>query len=121
MYVYDRRGLMHPRHSIDRVFKITHNILKPLLHKHFFKEKNIINRMCSSGLLSLNATQPEILSSLDEHVESYLASHKVAMVKKIVSIYVSLRLEHYCREKNNNMLNKMIRTKLTKSILFQGQ
>ena len=115
------KGLMHPSHSIDRVVKVTHSILKPLLHKHIFKERNIMNRMCSSVLLSLNATQPEIFSNLDEHVDSNLASHKVAMVKKIVTIYVSLRLKHFCREKNNNVLNKMIRTKLTKSILFQGQ
>ena len=94
---------------------------EPLLHKHIFKERNIMNRMCSSVLLSLNATQPEIFSNLDEHVDSNLASHKVAMVKKIVTIYVSLRLKHFCREKNNNVSNKMIRTKLTKSILFQGQ
>ena len=65
--------------------------------------------------------QPEIFSNLDEHVDSNLASHKVAMVKKIVTIYVSLRLKHFCREKNNNVSNKMIRTKLTKLILFQGQ
>ena len=71
--------------------------------------------------LSLNATQPEFFSNLDEHVDSNLASHKVAMVKKIVTIYVSLRLKHFCREKNNNVSNKMIRTKLTKLILFQGQ
>ena len=61
-----------------------------------------------------------ILANLDEHVESK-TSHKVSMLKKIVSIYVSLRLKHFCRETNNNVLNKMIRTKLTKSILFQGQ
>ena len=117
---HDRGRLMHPSHCIDRVVKVTHKILKPLLRKHIFKEKNIINRMCSSVLLSLNATQPEILANLDEHVESK-TSHKVSMLKKIVSIYVSLRLKHFCRETNNNVLNKMIRTKLTRSILFQGQ
>ena len=56
--------------------------------------------------LSLNATQPEFFSNLDEHVDSNLASHKVAMVKKIVTIYVSLRLKHFCREKCN-VLNKI--------------
>ena len=33
------KGLMHPSHSIDRVVKVAHNILKPLLHKHIFKER----------------------------------------------------------------------------------
>ena len=35
---HDRGGLMHPSHSTDRLVKVAHNILKPLLHRHIFKE-----------------------------------------------------------------------------------
>ena len=69
----------------------------------------------------LHSQNPNLLEFLDDHVDPGQGSHKVAMVKKIVQIFPCVRVREYCKQYNDNVLNKMIRRKLTKTILFSGQ
>ena len=69
----------------------------------------------------LHRQNPNLLEFLDDHIDPGQGSHKVAMIKKIVQIFACVRVREYCKQYNDNVLNKMIRRKLTKTILFSGQ
>ena len=42
-------------------------------------------------------------------------------IKKIVAVYVSIRLKHYCKLYRHMYLDKNIRKNMTKTILFKSQ
>ena len=47
--------------------------------------------------------------------------HSVILMKKIVAVYVSIRLKHYCKLYRPMYLDKNIRKNMTKTILFKNQ
>ena len=48
-------------------------------------------------------------------------SHSLLLVKKIVALYVSIRLKHYCKNIRQTILDKNVRKKLSKIVLFKNQ
>ena len=73
----------------------------------------------------LDSRYPNIFSQLDSHVDPSnllkLESHKSLMIKKIISSYLSIRLKHFCKEYNENVLDKKFKRVVYKSVHFQGQ
>ena len=47
--------------------------------------------------------------------------HSVMLIKKIVGVYVSIRLKHYCELYRHMYLDKNIRKNMSKTILFRNQ
>ena len=64
----------------------------------------------------LHSQNSNLLEFLADHVDSGQGSHKVAMKKKIVQIFTCLRVREYCKQYNDNVINNIIKRKLTKTI-----
>ena len=47
--------------------------------------------------------------------------HSIVLVKKIVSIYAASRLKYFCKLYRQTLLDKNVRKKLSKIILFKSQ
>ena len=47
--------------------------------------------------------------------------HFFILVKKIVAVFVSIRLKHYCKIFRETKLDKKVRKKLSKLVLFKNQ
>ena len=89
------------------------------------QQKKILQRITTKVLRVLDSQHPTIFSQLDTHVDPQnmfnCESHKTVMLKKIVSSYISIRLKHYCKEYNENFLDKKFKRIALKTIHFQGQ
>ena len=57
----------------------------------------------------------DLIQGLKIHIFLYL------LVKKIVAVYVSIRLKHYCKVFRETKLDKKVRKKLSKLVLFKNQ
>ena len=79
--------------------------------------KVLINKVARALL----EKSPSIFQEMDYHLDScsWDNSHKLMMIKKITSIFVTMRLKHWCRQFNTSQAS--VRKVLTKQILFKHQ
>ena len=122
----NRGNLVQPNSNLNLVVKVTNSCVEQIKKSsNLLQQKNILQRITCNVLSVLNSRHPNIFSALDSHVDvrnvQNCPSHKVLMLKKIVSCFLSIRLTHYCREFNESVLDKKLRRILIKKILLGNQ
>ena len=122
----DRGYLTKPNSNINLVVKVTNSCLnQEKQRKNILQEKNLVQTISLKVLRILNSRYPKIFSQLDSHVDPSnlfkLESHKSLMIKKVISCYLSIRLKHFCKEYNENVLDKKFKRVVYKAVHFQGQ
>ena len=115
--------LTTPSSQVSLIVKITNSCVENLKikEKNIIKERNILQKITAQVFGIISSRHPRLLSCLDSHIDYNIKSHRVAMIKKIIRCFLCIKLQHYCREYNQNELDKSIRRNMTKLILFQGQ
>ena len=108
------------------VVRITNSCLEEIMDSdNILNQKNILQKITCQVLRVLDSRYPKIFSNLDTHVDiqnlQSFYSHRVNMIKKIVSCFLTIRLRHFCRLYNETNLDKKLRRNLTKTILLQNQ
>ena len=86
-------------------------IILSLTESNIVHEKNIIQKM-QSGVLSVMSEKKMHLiieNHKDEPKNNFLPS--LILVKKVVALYVSMRLKHYCKNMRQTILDKNVRKK----------
>ena len=63
-------------------------------------------------------TYPGLLSALDDHLGTW-SSHRLEMIKKVAAMFLTIRIKHSCRKKNEK--KPQVRKVLSKQILFRHQ
>lgn len=122
----NRGYLIHPNSNLNLVVKVTNSSLESLLLKRdILQEKNIVQKITCNVLNIIHERHPKIFSSLDQHVDQHnlhkSPSHKTTMLKKIISCFLSIRLKHFCREKNDNEFDKKLRRIVMKDLHYKNQ
>ena len=117
----DRGKLTYPIKDLEQVVRLSHGLLK-----NFESKKKILSMKKTVDILTvrvidiLSSKNPGIFSYLNSHTDSNsLVSHKISMIKKIVSIFFTLKLRHLCRSLNENVFDKNIRRIMTKTVCFK--
>lgn len=116
----DRGGLIKPSSSVYRIVSATESCLKSIISTPSKLNKNII-------IHSVNASLRNPFPMLDEHdLESEPFSedlHSTQLSKRIISMYIKIRLYAYEKQFNMNKLNNNkigLRQQSTKLLIFQG-
>ena len=119
----NRGGLVTPGVHIDLIIKTANQLLETVKsEKNIYSEKNIIEKMYVNVKRILDVKQHNFLSFLDEHTDIMNSgSHRALLIKKVVSIFLTLRLKHMAKLKNLSLTNKRIRKTYSKLILFKSQ
>ena len=122
----NRGYLTKPNSNINSVVKVTNSCLNYEKQcKNILQEKNFVQKISLKVMRVLDSRYPNIFSQLDSHVDPSnllkLESHKSLMIKKIISSYLSIRLKHFCKEYNENVLDKKFKRVVYKSVHFHGQ
>ena len=65
----------------------------------------------------------QVFNNFSAHPDhpSVAHSHRVTLIKKIVALFSSLRIKHQCKLVRQTELDKKVRKKLSKLILFKNQ
>ena len=118
--------LVHPSSNVNLVVKITNSCFEEFNRKtKILQEKSIVQKIQNNVIEILNARHPKLFESLDLHVDNQrldnCVSHRVLMIKKIILCYLSLRLKHFCKLKNETELDKRMKRKATKLVHFKSQ
>ena len=118
--------LTQPSTNLHNVVRITNSCLEEIMDSdNILNQKNILQKITCQVLRVLDSRYPKIFSNLDTHVDiqnlQSFYSHRVNMIKKIVSCFLTIRLRHFCRLYNETNLDKKLRRNLTKTILLQNQ
>ena len=112
-------GLIKPSEKLDFLVKKNNKILISFEKKSkLIAQKNVTQRICQNVLNMLMECYPSFFSEIDHH-DGDLQSHKIKMIKNIVSAFVSLKLKHLAKEKRNDLFSKRIRRTMTKLVAFQ--
>ena len=100
---------------------IEFSIILSLVETNIIQEKNIIEKM-QTGVLSV-IREKDIQFQVPKHVDDPRTDypHFFILVKKIVAVFVSIRLKHYCKIFRETKLDKKVRKKLSKLVLFKNQ
>ena len=117
---------MHPSSSLNLVVKITNSCIEEVRNNsNILQHKNIVQTTQRNVMNILNSRHPNLFSILDSHVDKERLeksiSHRILMIKKIVSCYLSLRLKHLCKEKNSIEFDKRFKRKSSKLVHFKNQ
>ena len=56
-----------------------------------------------------------------DHCDNDLESHKMRMIRKVVSLFISMKIKHFEKEKKKDVVSKQIQRTYTKLILFKNQ
>ena len=116
-------GLVIPGTHIDLIIKTANKLLESVrMEKNIFVEKDIMDKIYVNVIRILDVKQQNFLSFLDEHTDIMSSgSHRSSMIKKVVSIFLTLRLKHMAKQKSLSLAEKRIRKTYSKLILFKSQ
>lgn len=117
-------GLILPNVHVDKVVKMTDRLLDSVKRtKNVFTEKNLIEKMYLNVQKLLDIENVNFMKFLDDHVDvmCHNVSHRKKMIKKIVTVFLSLKLKHMAKEKSSSFKHKRIRKTYSKLILFKNQ
>ena len=89
----NRGGLTYPPECIFFIVKVTDSFLKKFMkEKKVLAQKHMIERTTLTVTSLLNMKRPDLFSSVDLHVDNNnVASHKLALIGKVVACYTTLR------------------------------
>ena len=119
----NKGGLTKPDYATNLIVRLSNSCVERIRVQsgNILKERHIFTKITTQVLSVIHSRHPKMLSELDSHADPQFPSHKVAMIKKIIHCFLSVKLSHLCKEYNQNALDKKIRRNMTKTILFQGQ
>ena len=116
-------GLTRPSKGFVNVVEIANSQLEYFMKvMDIYTTKGIIDRIFLRTVDILKSKYPTTFSNFDNHVDtcSVTTSHRFQLIKKIVSCFITMRLKHLCKERNEHSGVK-IRRKLSRIILFKNQ
>ncbi len=101
---------------------MTHSFVeKRLGEPAVLSEKNIVEKLTIKSISVLNSLYPSLLHGLGDHADSCLVTgnHRIKVMKKICSLYISIVIHHFWRTQNNK--GDKVRSLYSKLILFKNQ
>ncbi len=111
-----------PSSDIVKIVRVTHSFVeKRLGEPAVLSEKNIVEKLTMKSISVLNSLYPSLLDGLGDHADSCLVTgnHRIKVMKKICSLYISVVIHHFCRTQNNK--DDKVRSLYSKLILFKNQ
>ncbi len=118
----NRGPLCVPSTDVVKIVKISHTLVERRLQEpNLLTEKNIVAKLTVKAVRILNSLHPNLLSNLSDHADScsLTNNHKIKLMKKISSFYISIVFHHFCRQHNNK--DAKIQNMFSKLILFKNQ
>lgn len=122
LQIKNQGPLCIPSPDVVKIVKVAHSLVESRLSQpDLLTEKNIVEKLTMRGLSLLNSLQPDLLRDLGDHADSCSVTnnHRMKVMKKICSFYISIVLHHFCRTHNNKDVK--IRTMYSKLILLKNQ
>ena len=119
----NKGGLTRPAVEFTNIVQVANSQLEHQMKIcNIYMMPSIMDRIFLKTLSVIDIRFPNTFSNFDNHVESssLATSHRHQMIKKVVFCYISMRLKHLCKEKNENTDVK-VRRKLCKLVLFKNQ
>ena len=122
----NRGHLVHPSPAINLIVKVANSCFEDIKRKgNILQHKNIVQKIECNVMSILSSRHPKLLSFLDSHVDKACflnsVSHRVLMIKKTVLCFLSIRLKHFCKQKNELEYDKRFKRKSSKLIHFKSQ
>ena len=113
----DRGGLYYPSDDLIKVCKLAENALQgEMVKENFISNENILKKLGVKVSTCVHTQHPNIFAAANHE-----AMHKYDLVKTICRVYLSIRLKHIAREKNENIKRNKMRKKLSRLIIFKHQ
>ena len=110
--------------QVSSTFSHTNCIIKLIFYntvscrnKYNTRKKNIIEKM-QTGVLSI-IREKNIPFQVPKHVDDPRTDYPHFFI--LVKVFVSIRLKHYCKVFRETKLDKKVRKKLSKLVLFKNQ
>ena len=95
----DRGGLIRPNDDIIRIIKLSDNILNERVKtSDIFSELNLLKKLSIQAVTAVSSQFPNVFNDIGNH--DPLVSHRTNMIKEIIQMYLSLKINHFCRLKN---------------------
>lgn len=121
LLIKDNGGLCYPSPSVVKLCSLTENVIRQL-GTIKGSAKNIHLKI--ECLVLRQLITRDIFPTLTQHMfddELGCQHHLNVLTKKIIKIYLNIRLRKISKDINDQMKKDAVRKKLTKLILFQGQ
>ena len=110
-------GLNYPSESLMKVCKATEKeIQAEKLKSNFFSNESILKKLSVRISGAMVTQHPNIFIHAD-----HAALHKYALIKEICAVFLSIRMKHIAKEKNQEIKKDRIRKKLSRLIIFKHQ
>lgn len=113
--IKNRGGLIKPRADIVKICKIAEKIL----WSTDLNKPNFFNGMFCRIMRKF--TDENLFSNMMHTSQAIDCEHRLTIIKRIVNMYLNIRLRHIANQHNVNTKKKYIRAKLTKLIHFSNQ
>ena len=117
-------GLVKPNGKLNEVVIICENVLQDFISKtNIYTEKNVIEKIYQCSLKIIDVKKPSFLHVLNTHPQCFnsIGTHRNIFIRKIVNCYVTLKLKHLSKMKNQSLHKKKIRHQFNKLVLFKNQ
>jgi hypothetical protein len=111
-----------PSVEVVKIVKVAHSLVeKRLGEPDLLTERNIVEKLAVKTVCIVQSLYPNLLKSLLDHADScsITNNHKIKVIKKITSFYITTVFHHFCRQHNNK--DAKFRNLYSKLILFKNQ
>ena len=113
-----------PEIHINEIVHLTNCVIEDFMEKNnILKEKKLYQKIAHSVIRLIDIKRPDFMSFLNCHQQplNSLGTHRNIFLHKIIRCFVTLRLHHLAKQKNESIHQKRLRPKLNKLILFNNQ
>ena len=117
-------GLNTPAETLLHIVKLTEVIVTDFHNKHnVFSQKDIFYQIFVRAIHFLDIKNQNFLSELNCHAFDCkeTLSHRNSFIKKVVQCFLTLKLRHMSKLKNEDICKARIRHKYNKLVLFSNQ
>lgn len=111
--IRDFGGLIRPSDAVIRLCHATENVIRFIPTSNFVV-RNLRDRIRQTVLNEGHLPFP------DDH-QSGLNSHAMQLAKLVIDTYCNVRMHHHAKIKTDDSKGAIIRSKLTKAIIFSHQ
>ena len=118
--IRNKGGLKHPPTDLLNIVRVTNSVFQQEVanSREGFFHGNFMKITVNKTVRIVLETYPGLLSALDDHLGTW-SSHRLEMIKKIAAMFLTIRIKHSCRKKNEK--KTQVRKVLSKQILFRHQ
>lgn len=110
----DRGGLIRPNKGVVKVVQVVDKLLSEKIKTgDIFAEKHLFKKLAINAQSLIREQFPDVLAELDGHAADK-TSHKANILKLIASMYLSMKIKHLAKLRNEdkNSLNRHMNTKM---------